>query len=71
VTRAALKPRGSPSPTPKPVPNADPVGAAVLAFQDAYNSQKWDDYLNGMCTTCRQQMAPLLDHVKRPEPARG
>ena len=29
----------------------------MLAFQDAYNTQKWDDYLNGMCTECGQQMA--------------
>lgn len=55
----------TPAPSPTPVSDADQVRAAVLSFQDAYNTQKWDAYLAGMCTAWRQQMEPLIDKVKK------
>jgi len=61
----------TPSTSPTPVSDADQVRAAVLAFQDAYNTQKWDDYLAGMCTAWRAQMAPLIDNVKKTRTDQG
>ena len=61
----------SPTPSPTPVSDADQVRAAVLAFQDAYNTQNWDAYLAGMCTAWRQQMAPLIDNVKKTRTDQG
>ncbi len=61
----------SPTPSPTPVSDADQVRTAVLAFQDAYNTQKWDNYLAGMCTAWREQMAPLIDNVKKTRTDQG
>lgn len=61
----------TPVPSPAPVSDGDQVRAAVLAFQDAYNTQQWDAYLAGMCTAWRQQMAPLIDNVKKTRTDQG
>ena len=44
----------------------DQVRAAVLAFQDAYNTQNWDAYLDAMCPSwAAQYTGPVMDMTKK------
>ncbi len=44
----------------------DQVRAAVKAFQDAYNTQNWDAYLESMCPSWRAQYTgPVMDLTKK------
>lgn len=44
----------------------DQVRAAVMAFQDAYNTQNWDAYLDAMCPSwAAQYTGPVMDLTKK------
>lgn len=44
----------------------DQVREAVLAFQDAYNTQNWDAYLDAMCPSwAAQYTGPVMDMTKK------
>jgi hypothetical protein len=44
----------------------DQVRKAVLAFQDAYNTQNWDAYLELMCPSWRAQYTgPVMELTKK------
>jgi hypothetical protein len=44
----------------------DQVREAVLAFQDAYNTQNWDAYLELMCPSWAAQFTgPVMDTLKK------
>ena len=44
----------------------DQVRDAVMAFQDAYNTQNWDAYLDSMCPSWRAQYTgPVMDLTKK------
>lgn len=44
----------------------DQVRAAVTAFQDAYNTQNWDAYLDAMCPSwAAQYTGPVMDMTKK------
>jgi len=49
------------------VPDDDQqVRDAVLAFQDAYNTQNWDAYLDAMCPSwAAQYTGPVMDMTKK------
>jgi hypothetical protein len=50
---------------PAPASDSDQVRRAVLDFQDAYNTKRWDTYLSLMCTAMRDQfVGPVLDTLK-------
>jgi hypothetical protein len=49
-----------------PVSDEDQVREAVLAFQDAYNTQNWDAYLELMCPSWRAMYTgPVMDSLKK------
>lgn len=44
----------------------DEVREAVMAFQDAYNTQNWDAYLESMCPSWRAQYTgPVMELTKK------
>jgi hypothetical protein len=44
----------------------DQVRAAVLAFQDAYNTQNWEAYLDAMCPSwAAQYTGPVMEMTKK------
>lgn len=44
----------------------DQVRAAVMAFQDAYNTQNWDAYLDAMCPSwAAQYTGSVMDLTKK------
>lgn len=49
------------------VPDDDQlVREAVMAFQDAYNTQNWDAYLDAMCPSwAAQYTGPVMDLTKK------
>ena len=53
--------------TTTPAPSDDDqVREAVAAFQDAYNTQNWDAYLELMCPSWRAQYTgPVMDSTKK------
>jgi len=53
--------------TTTPAPSdEDEVRAAVMAFQDAYNTQNWDAYLALMCPSwAAQYTGPVMDSLKK------
>jgi|SRR5690349_7194515 len=53
--------------TAAPVPDDDQqVRDAVMAFQDAYNTQNWDAYLDAMCPSwAAQYTGPVMDMTKK------
>lgn len=53
--------------TTTPAPSdEDQVRAAVMAFQDAYNTQNWDAYLAMMCPSwAAQYTGPVMDSLKK------
>ena len=60
-TAAAVTTTTTPAPS-----DEDQVRAAVLAFQDAYNTQNWDAYLEMMCPSwAAQYTGPVMDTLKK------
>ncbi|OHV04809.1 hypothetical protein BKN37_08360 [Mycobacterium talmoniae] len=60
------------TPAPPPPSDEDQVRQTVMAFQDAYNTQKWDDYLALMCTAMRDRFTdPAMDLLKKTRAAQG
>ena len=55
------------------VPDDDQqVRDAVMAFQDAYNTQNWDAYLDAMCPSwAAQYTGPVMDLTKKTRVAQG
>jgi len=53
--------------TTTPAPSdEDQVRAAVMAYQDAYNTQNWDAYLALMCPSwAAQYTGPVMDSLKK------
>ncbi|BBZ36001.1 Rv0361 family membrane protein [Mycolicibacterium confluentis] len=52
--------------------DADLINKAVMDFQDAYNTKKWDTYLSLMCTAMRDQfVGPVIDTLKTTRDAQG
>jgi len=53
--------------TTTPAPSdEDQVRAAVMAYQDAYNTQNWDAYLAMMCPSwAAQYTGPVMDSLKK------
>jgi hypothetical protein len=64
---ASAKPSAATSTTTvAPVSDEDQVREAVLAFQDAYNTQNWDAYLELMCPSWRAMYTgPVMDSLKK------
>ncbi|MGH3556560.1 MAG: nuclear transport factor 2 family protein [Mycobacterium sp.] len=60
------------APSPSPVSDEDQVRETVAAFQDAYNTQNWDAYLELMCPSMREKFTgPVLDSVKKTRSGQG
>ncbi|MGH3524254.1 MAG: nuclear transport factor 2 family protein [Mycobacterium sp.] len=60
------------APSPPPVSDEDQVRETVAAFQDAYNTQNWDAYLELMCPSMREKFTgPVLDSVKQTRASQG
>lgn len=54
------------APSPAPVSDEDQVRQTIAAFQDSYNTQNWDAYVELMCPSMREQFTgPILDSVKQ------
>jgi hypothetical protein len=52
--------------TPAPVSDDDQVRETVMAFQQAYNTQNWDVYLELMCPSWRAQYTgPVMEMTKK------
>ncbi|MEZ0350587.1 hypothetical protein [Mycobacterium sp. pR1184] len=61
-------PSGRPAPpAPSSSPSAeDQIRETLMAFQDAYNTQNWDAYLQLMCTAMRNQFSgTAMNYVKK------
>ncbi|HZU46852.1 MAG TPA: nuclear transport factor 2 family protein [Mycobacterium sp.] len=59
-------PSTSAAPSRTPVSDEDQVRETLAAFQDAYNTQNWDAYLQLMCSSMREKFTgPVLDMVKK------
>jgi hypothetical protein len=60
-----------PSPAAAPAPSATPsaqdqIRETLTAFQDAYNTQNWDAYLELMCTAMRTKFSgTVMNYVKK------
>lgn len=67
VETSAAPSRTAASATTTPAPSDDDqVREAVAAFQDAYNTQNWDAYLELMCPSWRAQYTgPVMDSTKK------
>ncbi|HEX9833578.1 MAG TPA: nuclear transport factor 2 family protein [Mycobacterium sp.] len=60
------RPAATDTTTVAPVSDDDQVREAVMAFQDAYNTQNWDAYLELMCPAWRAQYTgPVMDSTKK------
>lgn len=56
----------SAAPTPAPKSDEDQVRETVYAFQDAYNTQNWDAYMQLLCNAMREQFTgPAVDMLKK------
>ncbi len=56
----------SAAPTPTVKSDEDQVRETVYAFQDAYNTQNWDAYLQLLCNAMREQFTgPAMDMLKK------
>ncbi len=66
-----------PSPPAAPAPSAAPsdqdqIRETLMAFQDAYNTQNWDAYLQLMCTAMRTQFSgTAMNYVKKTRAQNG
>jgi hypothetical protein len=67
-TSATAAPPGSPAaPAPSGKPSAeDQIRETLKAFQDSYNTQNWDAYLELMCTAMRTKFSgTVMNYVKK------
>ncbi|MEE3064010.1 MAG: hypothetical protein VYA67_08565 [Actinomycetota bacterium] len=67
-------PSGRPAPpAPSATPSAeDQIRETLMAFQDAYNTQNWDAYLQLMCTAMRSQFSgTAINYVKKSRAQNG
>lgn len=65
ATSAASAPATTNAPSPTPKSDEDQIRDTVMAFQDAFNTQNWDAYLNLMCRAMREQFtAPVMERLK-------
>ncbi|WAC93385.1 nuclear transport factor 2 family protein [Mycobacterium sp. Aquia_213] len=70
----AAAPSGGPAtPAPSATPSAqDQIRETLMAFQDAYNTQNWDAYLELMCTAMRTQFSgTAINYVKKSRAQNG
>jgi hypothetical protein len=67
VTTSAESSRTAVTTTTTAAPSDDDqVRETVMAFQDAYNTQNWDAYLERMCPSWRAQYTgPVMDSTKK------
>lgn len=69
ATSAASAPAtasAAPAPSPTPESDEDQVRDTVYAFQDAYNTQNWDAYMQLLCNAMREQFTgPAVDMLKK------
>ncbi|MCV7199029.1 Rv0361 family membrane protein [Mycobacterium angelicum] len=57
---------------PPPVTAEDQIRETLTVFQDAYNTQNWDAYLELMCSAMRAKFTgTTLDYVKKNRAATG
>lgn len=57
---------------PPPASDEDQVRAALKAYEDAYNTNNWDAYLEVMCPTMRARfVGAVLDAVKNTRATAG
>jgi hypothetical protein len=71
---ASTAPPGpSAAPAPSATPSAeDQIRETLMAFQDAYNTQNWDAYLELMCTAMRSQFSgTAMNYVKKARAQNG
>ncbi|MEZ0363184.1 nuclear transport factor 2 family protein [Mycobacterium sp. pUA109] len=69
---ATSAPSAPGAPAPPPPSDEDQVRQTVMAFQDAYNTQKWDDYRALMCTAMRDRFTDAaMDLLKKTRAAQG
>lgn len=63
---AAAPPTTAVAPAPSaPGSDDDRIRQTLTAFQDSYNTQNWDAYLQQMCTAMRAKFTgSLMDYVK-------
>jgi len=64
----AAAPTGRPAPPAPPATSSaeDQIRETLMAFQDAYNTQNWDAYLELMCTAMRTQFSgTAMNYVKK------
>lgn len=56
-----------PAPKPPPPPSDDmQIRQALKDYQDAYNTQNWDAYLEAMCAPMRARFTPsVMDYLKK------
>jgi hypothetical protein len=64
---AAAPPGSSATPSPSATPSAqDQIRETLTAFQDSYNTQNWDAYLELMCTAMRSKFSgTAMNYVKK------
>jgi hypothetical protein len=69
----STQPTASAATTTTQVPDDDQqVRDAVMAFQDAYNTQNWDAYLDAMCPSwAAQYTGPVMDMTKKTRADQG
>ena len=71
-SRTAVTDTTTDTTTPAPPSDEDQVRETVMAFQDAYNTQNWDAYLELMCPSWRAQYTgPIMDATKRTRADQG
>jgi hypothetical protein len=70
---AAAPPGPSAASAPSATPSAeDQIRDTLMAFQDAYNTQNWDAYLELMCTGMRSQFSgTAMNYVKKARAQNG
>ncbi|BAX93410.1 hypothetical protein MSG_03272 [Mycobacterium shigaense] len=70
---AAAPPGTSAAPAPPAKPSAqDQIRETLMAFQDAYNTQNWDAYLQLMCTAMRTKFdGTAMNYVKKTRAQNG
>lgn len=68
TSATAAAPANPPAtPAPSAAPSAeDQIRETLTAFQDAYNTQNWDAYLELMCTAMRTKFSgTVMNYVKK------
>jgi hypothetical protein len=56
---------GAPAPS-APATDEDQIRQTLMAFQDSYNTQNWDAYLELMCTAMRAKFTgTVMNYVKK------